>query len=135
MGLLPSISNALEERKRRRQETQDRKEQVERERAKRQRRDDRAQARSPFDVATLIAADDFESRSAARRIPMAIRSPLAGADSSGLAAEIAQLSVEDRYLLALAADGWTTEEIASWHFRDPQSVRLDLRRIYIALGR
>jgi DNA-binding NarL/FixJ family response regulator len=66
---------------------------------------------------------------------MAIRSPLAGADSSGLAAEIAQLSDQDRYLLALAADGWTTEEIASWRFRDPTSVRLDLRRIYMALGR
>ena len=135
MGLWPFISDALEQRERRRQETQDRRKQAEREKAKRQRRNDRAHARSPRDVATLIVAGDFESRSAARRIPMAIRSPLAGADLSGLAAEIAQLSEEDRYLLALAVDGWTTEEIASWRFRDPKSVRLDLCRIYMALWR
>ena len=50
-------------------------------------------------------------------------------DSTKLAEQIAQLTDHERYILAMAVEGRSVDEIARWLFVEPERAETQLRRI------
>jgi DNA-binding NarL/FixJ family response regulator len=129
MSLRSRISVAREQRKARKQKKRTDDERRKHVLKEKQHRYDRARRLTPKELARRVAACEFVDPKAAR---WARRAPEKNA--SKLVPRITKLSERDTELLALAADGWTSYQIASYWFKDPVSVRKDLRRIIRQLG-